>query len=197
MRYVTKGRWSAFSTNDVLPVVGQTTTVKLRADGRIKVYLSGTADFVEEMLVGYGEGEIECEMHGLGYGGFIRVSLAKSTRCWIWRSVADQEVLAMSDEVFATLDRPEPISPEMREVQRMLKANAMKFEAMRNEMVRLQNANSERSSKTAKARADGKGRSTATTDEGRNEDRGVGDGNGRKSLETTETEAQEDADDSQ
>lgn len=99
------------------------------------VYWKGSDD--EEILVGYGLAPFEVEMPA---GHF---TVASTDRVWISHMGVSQLTVATSDEVFTTLDRPAPLSPEMAAIQRLIRQNSIEREEIRERMMDVQRANAE------------------------------------------------------
>lgn len=98
-----------------------------RTEGPTFVYWT-SKDTEEEILVGYGTEPFEIEMPP---GDFI---VKSETRVWIGQSAVQQFTESTSDDIFTTLDRPAPMSPEMMAISRMIRRNEIERETMR-EMV--------------------------------------------------------------
>jgi len=84
---------------------------------------------IHGLILGYGEGEQEITVTGDGECLF-----ECDTDIWIRPSTRVQERLQRSTEVFTSLDRPAPLSPEMLAIQRMMRKNEMERERDRQEM---------------------------------------------------------------
>lgn len=127
-------RFAEVSTNEAYEqaVIG---LLSFRSDGFCYVYWTGKRDD-EEILVGYGQEPFEIEMHP----GQFRV--ASDNRVWIAQRGIQQFTEAASDEVFTTLDRPAPLSPEMAAIARLVRQNELERQVMRSrfEAVELNNA---------------------------------------------------------
>lgn len=108
-------------------------TFTLRAEDPMRVYVSRYDDFAEEILIGLGVGEIKVDVPPRH---FIRFETPG--RVWMLTTPLNQSVEG-SDETFATLDRPDPVSPEMRLIQQMMMKNQRERDADRAEMQRLRN----------------------------------------------------------
>lgn len=135
MRQTPKDVGRAFAqigeTSKVVFANHATTTIDLRAEERCAVYASDHANFDNEHLVVLFEGECRVR-HRPGDPQYMRV--LSSGRAWIRFSAIDQTVERMSDEIFTSLDRPAPMSPEMRAVHELMRRNEIEREALRNEM---------------------------------------------------------------
>lgn len=84
-----------------------------------------------EILVGYGTDPFEIDITP----GFFRV--ACDARCWISPGRVEQTIYRTTDEVFTSLDRPAPLSPEMMAISRLMRQNEIERERMR---IRIENA---------------------------------------------------------
>lgn len=113
------------------------TTLRLRADEFTTVMLDQDvgADQVQSVLVGQGQGELEIILQVAGTVEFIT-----SGRVWFFQTAAAQTTERTSDEVFTSLDRPSPLSPEMLAIQRMVKQNEIAREGEREFMRRMLDA---------------------------------------------------------
>jgi hypothetical protein len=81
-----------------------------------------------EVLAGYGQNPFQVLMEL----GTFRVE--SEGRVWMSSEVAQQSSYLTSEEKFTTLDRPNPLSPEMQAVQRMVRMNELARERDRAEM---------------------------------------------------------------
>lgn len=97
-------------------------TMAVRSELPAYVYLQGEEG--EETLIGYGSEPFEVQMQP----GYFRV--ASEGDVWIAPNNIDQEMFKVSNEIFTTLDRPAPLSPEMLAIQRMIRQNELDRERM-------------------------------------------------------------------
>lgn len=110
-------------------------TMAVRSEGPAYVYAQIGES--EEILLGYGSEPFEIQM----YPCFFRVACEGDV--WIAPNNIEQSMFKVSDEVFTTLDRPAPLSPEMLAIQRMIRHNELERERMY-DLIQRQNAVSER-----------------------------------------------------
>jgi len=83
------------------------------------------------LIVGFGTGEQFVSITGEG-----ELRFDCSSPVWIRPASRVQERLKSSEEIFTSLDRPAPLSPEMAAIQRMMRRNEMERERDRQEMER-------------------------------------------------------------
>jgi len=81
------------------------------------------------LVLGHGTGEQEIAVTGDGECHF-----QCNGAIWLRPSSRVQERLKASTEIFTTLDRPAPMSPEMQAIHRMMRRNEMERERDRQEM---------------------------------------------------------------
>lgn len=91
----------------------------------------------EEILAGYGSATFEIEMPP---GHFI---VRSEGRVWIAQNAINQLVEATSEEVFTTLDRPAPLSPEMAAIARFVRQNEIEREKIRETVENVERDNAE------------------------------------------------------
>lgn len=142
---------SSFSEHQADTVIKMTenrdSTFDVRSEVRALVYASDTEDFKVEHLVSRCDGQLRVR-HRAGDPPYIRI--ASTGRVWIRFTAIDQTVFTMSDEIFTSLDRPAPLSPEMRAVHEMMRRNEIERERFRSEMFeRLENVGKSGSSHNA------------------------------------------------
>lgn len=109
------------------------TTLRLRCDEFTTVLITQEDD--QSILAGQGQGELELRIKISGVVEFVTKG-----RVWHFASVAAQTTKATSDEIFTTLDRPSPLSPEMAAIQRMMKQNEISRDHDREMMRQMINA---------------------------------------------------------
>lgn len=81
------------------------------------------------LILGYGQGQQEVAVTGKG-----EISFTCETDIWLRPSSRVQERLQSSPEIFTSLDRPSPLSPEMQAIHRMMRRNEIDRETDRREM---------------------------------------------------------------
>jgi len=81
-------------------------------------------------------GETRIEVQGKEPLRFSVVSDEESS-VWIRFPEIDQTALKTTDQTFTTLDRPEPLSPEMLAIQRLMRRNELDREEQRRDMERI------------------------------------------------------------
>jgi len=81
------------------------------------------------LILGYGIGEQLIAVTGKG-----EISFDCKTPIWVRPSTRVQERLQSSPEIFTSLDRPSPLSPEMQAIHRMMRRNEIDREHDRREM---------------------------------------------------------------
>lgn len=112
--------------------------LQFRSETNCHVYwLPPGEDPEENILVGYGVDPFEVDMPR---GHWQVVS---NNDVFVGQSNIDQSTYATSDEVFTTLDRPAPMSPEMTAIARMVRANELEREKMRETILNVQQTNAE------------------------------------------------------
>lgn len=149
MRADVGNKWVAIDvqTSVVMPVWSDT-RVRFRSEAKARVYAAFEEDFSDEQLVAVFEGELEvcCRR-----GDPNRLRIATDGRVWACYTSLEQVAVRQSDEIFTTLDRPAPMSPEMRAVHEMMRRNEIERERMREMMEREHN---ERLQRVERALAD-------------------------------------------
>ena len=110
-------------------------TIYIRSESRCFVYW--WRDGETEVLAGYGDTPFEIEM----LPGSFRVACEQ--RAFIKSGSVQQASFKATDEVFTSLDRPSPLSPEMLAIQRMSRANEIERERLRTRIERAEQANAE------------------------------------------------------
>ena len=111
-------------------------TVAVRSETTSYLYFWET-DPKEEILAGYGDEPFDVELTP----GYFRI--ACDNRAWIAPQQVNQLQERSTDEVFTTLDRPSPLSPEMLAIQRMMRANEIEREKMRERIENAERKNAE------------------------------------------------------
>lgn len=105
--------------------------ITVRSEELLRVYSCRAKDFAEEVLIGYGAGEQIIDVPPDTY-----VRFRSEGRVWVQQTQRDQGT-EESTETYATLDRPAPLSPEMRMIQMMMMKNQREREHDRAEMERI------------------------------------------------------------
>ena len=81
------------------------------------------------LILGFGIGQQEIAVTGKG-----EITFDCDSDIWLRPSSRVQERLQASPEIFTTLDRPSPMSPEMQAIHRMMRRNEIERERDRQEM---------------------------------------------------------------
>jgi len=81
------------------------------------------------LILGFGTGHQEIVVTGEG-----EISFSCASDVWLRPSSRVQERLQKSTEIFTSLDRPSPLTPEMQAIHRMMRRNEMDRERDRQEM---------------------------------------------------------------
>jgi len=81
------------------------------------------------LILGFGTGQQEVAVTGKG-----EITFKCKSDIWLRPSSRVQERLQASPEIFTTLDRPAPMSPEMQAIHRMMRRNELEREKDRQEM---------------------------------------------------------------
>jgi len=81
------------------------------------------------LVLGFGTGEQQITVTGDG-----EIHFACKSDIWLRPSSRVQERIQRSTEIFTSLDRPAPMSPEMLAIQRMMRKNELDREMDRREM---------------------------------------------------------------
>lgn len=116
--------WLKWSKDEVLPFEGST-SLHVRSQKECAVYTD------EGLLIGLGKGEQFIYVSGVG-----EISFECESEIWLKPSARVQERLPSSNEVFTTLDRPAPLSPEMLAIERMMRKNEIARERDREQLER-------------------------------------------------------------
>lgn len=125
MTFVTHpGRYRVFSEALLLPGLNR---VRVRAEQQCRLFVEFDG---EEVLAGLGVGHIDLEV----VDGVLRVE--SKGRVWVSVEARSQKTLRPTTEVYTTLDRPEPLSPEMAAIYRLSRQNELARERDRAEMER-------------------------------------------------------------
>ena len=114
--------WLSWDEKEVLPFTGG-----IRFHLRTVEPITVTNEF--GLLLAYGTGQQEIAVTGTGECHF-----QCDGAIWLRPSSRVQERLKASTEIFTTLDRPAPMSPEMQAIQRMMRRNEIERERDRQEM---------------------------------------------------------------
>lgn len=151
MRADVGSKWVAIDvqTSVVMPSWSDT-RVRFRSEAKARVYAAFEEDFSDEQLVGVFEGELEVRCRR---GDPNRLRIATEGRVWTAYTSLEQVAVRQSDEIFTTLDRPAPMSPEMRAVHEMMRRNEIERERMREAMERDHNERLQRVERALAARA--------------------------------------------
>lgn len=114
--------WVQWDKNEVLPF-----------DGGISFHVRTSTPLTVRneygLILGHGVGQQEIAVTGQGEIGFDC-----ETEIWVRPSSRVQERLQTSPEIFTTLDRPSPMSPEMQAIHRMMRRNEIEREKDRQAM---------------------------------------------------------------
>lgn len=80
------------------------------------------------------------------FDGLVKgdVHIYSDDRVWLKGGARNQLAQKTSDEIFTTLDRPAPMSPEMAAIRRMQRANELERERTRARLIELERRNNER-----------------------------------------------------
>jgi len=81
------------------------------------------------LILGFGTGQQEIAVTGQG-----EITFKCKSDVWLRPSSRVQERLQVSPEIFTTLDRPSPLTPEMQAIHRMMRRNELDRERDRQEM---------------------------------------------------------------
>lgn len=127
-RFSNKRHWHVFGPKERMQIEGAQ-KLTLRAEKECRAYIAYKRDFKDEILCGMGIGEFECSLFTRG---FVRVE--SEGRVWMSVEIREQGQKKTSDLAFTTLDRPSPLSPEMRAVHEMIRANEIQRDKERLEM---------------------------------------------------------------
>ena len=113
--------WLLWEQNETLPFEGGVSFLT-----RTTTTMIATNEF--GLIVGFGKGEQEITVTGKG-----EISFQCDSPIWLRPASKIQERLQNSKEIFTTLDRPAPMSPEMAAIYRMQRKNEMQRERDRHE----------------------------------------------------------------
>jgi len=114
--------WIEWDQSEVLPFKGG-----ISFHTRTSVTLTVTDHM--GLLIALGDGEQEIRVTGSG-----ELKFDCDGPIWLKPSARVQERLQSSTEIFTTLDRPAPLSPEMLAIERMMRRNELQREQDRQEM---------------------------------------------------------------
>jgi len=81
------------------------------------------------LILGFGSGQQEVVVTGQG-----EISFSCASAIWLRPFSRVQERLQRSTEIFTSLDRPSPLTPEMQAIHRMMRRNEIDRELDRREM---------------------------------------------------------------
>jgi len=81
------------------------------------------------LILGFGIGQQEIAVTGKG-----EITFDCDSDIWLRPSSRVQERIQASSEIFTTLDRPSPLSPEMQAIHRMMRRNEIEREKDRQDM---------------------------------------------------------------
>lgn len=123
------GNFAPLKKDELIGLNGRT-RLTIRCTKPALAFHSFLDDFTDETMLG--GGAIQFEINAPS--GYIRLSCAG--RIWVDFNSAQQKVVRMTDEVYTTLDRPAPLSPEMAAIQRLMRQNEIAREQDRDEMLR-------------------------------------------------------------
>ena len=100
-------------------------TLTFRSERMLRIYASKHRDFADEVLIGLAEGEQIVDAPPRQY-----IRFESEGRIWMQQTRREQ-TFEGTDETYATLDRPAPLSPEMQMIQRMMMKNQRERDADR------------------------------------------------------------------
>lgn len=103
-------------------------TLTFRSEQTLRIYACRNKDFGEEVLIGLGIGEQVVDAPPRHWLRF-----ESEGRIWMMQTRREQSVEG-TEETYATLDRPNPLSPEMRMIQMMMMKNQREREQDRAEI---------------------------------------------------------------
>lgn len=127
-RFSVKGRYEPLEAGEVVSARGRF-RARFMAEELTQVFAHEHADD-PGFLVGVGDGQFEVQVDGFP---FLYVSANSHGRVWVDLAQRDQSVIIDEPTSFTTLDRPPPVSPEVRYMQQMVMANTRMREEMLNE----------------------------------------------------------------
>jgi len=139
--------WVQWDQNEVLPFEGGT-SFHIRTENPCVIKNE------VGLILGLGSGHQEIAVTGQG-----EITFKCKGDIWLRPSSRVQERLQASPEIFTSLDRPSPLSPEMQAIHRMMRRNEIERERDRQEMEKRfadrsrENARSEPSRTSKKASA--------------------------------------------
>lgn len=114
--------WLEWDKSEVLPYSGGTSF-------HIRTATPCTITDYQGLILGLGTGEQEVIVTGQG-----EITFECETAIWLKPTTRVQERIQQSTEIFTSLDRPAPMSPEMLAIERMMRRNEMQREYDRQEM---------------------------------------------------------------
>jgi len=114
--------WLCWDQNEALPFTGGVAFT-------IRTVKPVSCTNEDGLPLAFGTGQQEVSVTGDG-----EITFKCASSVWLRPSTRVQERLQRSQEVFTSLDRPAPMSPEMIAIQRMMRKNEMDRERDRQEM---------------------------------------------------------------
>lgn len=106
--------------------------VVFRAEGETRLYTQKEEDGDDTFLCSFSG---DCEVL-IDRPHTVLLQVVSETRVWVSGFSKQKTAFKVSDRVFTSLDRPPPMSPEMRAVHEMTKRNEIERQRMWNEMER-------------------------------------------------------------
>jgi len=114
--------WVEWDKNEVLPFDGGISF-------QIRTIKPCTIKNEFGLILGFGTGQQEIVVTGQG-----EITFSCASDVWLRPSSRVQERLQKSTEIFTSLDRPSPLTPEMQAIHRMMRRNEIDRENDRREM---------------------------------------------------------------
>lgn len=132
-RFTVKGRYQPLAADEVVTARGRF-RARFMAEELTHVFVHEHADD-EGVLVGVGDGQFEIQIDGFPE---LMVSARSGGRVWVDVNQRDQSIIIEQPISFTTLDRPAPVSPEVRYMQQMMMANSKMRDEILNERRRIE-----------------------------------------------------------
>ena len=123
------GNFASVPSGDVLQLTSKQ-RLTVRCENFALVYGSDNPKFKDETMLGGGSIQFEI----MAGPGFVRFET--EGRIWIDNNCADQLITKTTEEVFTSLDRPSPLTPEMAAIHRMMRQNEIAREHDRAQMMK-------------------------------------------------------------
>lgn len=134
MRYVTKRPWVPLPRGEAFTMPKGSTRLVVRCEGKARVYADRDPDFINEVLVGCGEGEIEMEITGLHC---VHVETNnKDHRVWVRGDHIDQTTWPFYGNSYTEPLSQQRLSPEMEAIMRLRRENEIHRRVMTAEFER-------------------------------------------------------------